>query len=368
MYNTHILVIDDSQTNLLLMKQLLLRHGYNRISTLTNGKDGIEFVKNNKVDIVLLDLMMPGLDGYEVCKILKGNKKTEKVPIIIITAKSEPEEIDKVISFGADDFIKKPINQFELFSRIDHILKIKLYHKELETKNSELKRVNKLKNNFLGVVAHDLKSPLSIITGYSELMLMGKSELDVKYKDYLEKILDNAENMLGLINDLMDVALIEAGKYKLYYETIDLVLLVKECVENQNFISIRKDINIIFNSELTVLNIRVDKKRILQVMNNLLNNAIKFSNEHSIVNVNLLQRENNVLIKVSDSGIGIPKKDIKKIFEKFSRGSNISKKRIKGAGLGLSICKDIIEMHKGKISVDSEEDKGSTFTISIPLN
>ncbi|HOK40994.1 MAG TPA: hybrid sensor histidine kinase/response regulator [bacterium] len=366
MEKSKILVIDDDNVILLLLKKILELNNF-EVVTFNNGKSAIEYLKKNNIDLILLDLMMPELDGYEICKIVKSTKKLRNIPIIIMTAKSDESEIEKAINNGANDFIRKPINRYELLTRIKNLIKIKKYEIILEKRNKELKRINQLKNDFLGVVAHDLKNPLSIINGYTQLLLMNETNLNQKYKNYLMKILYNTENMLYLINDLMDISLIESGKYKLFIDKNDIVKTIKDCIDSLSYLAKEKNIKINFQTNYNEFISNFDKKRIIQVINNILNNAVKFSDDDSEINIILDIDKKYIRIKIEDKGIGIPEKDFKKIFKRFTRGSHAIEKDIKGTGLGLSICKDIVDLHKGKILVKSKENEGSTFIVILPI-
>ena len=240
--------------------------------------------------------------------------------------------------------------------------------RELQKKNAELKKLNDLKNQFLGMAAHDLRSPIGIITGYSNFLLEDlKVYLNPEHIKLLNSILSSSEFMLRLLNDLLDISAIESGKLQLNLVKTDIADVIKQNVKLNNFTANKKNINIHFNCSEKIPEIIFDVSKIEQVLNNLISNAVKFSLPGTIVTVSLFLSANDVTVAVADQGQGIPEADLDKLFKPFEKTSIKSTAGEKSTGLGLSIVRKLVIAHKGKIWVESKTGTGSVFYFSIPL-
>jgi signal transduction histidine kinase len=241
--------------------------------------------------------------------------------------------------------------------------------RELSKKNRELDELNKLKNQFLGMAAHDLRNPLSVIMGYSEyIMLDGEETLSEDHTRMLQSILTSSEFMLRLLNDLLDVSAIESGNMNLELVKADLGQVVKNIVEFNNIVSQKKFITIQFNESGNIPEIYFDQMKIEQVLNNLISNAVKFSRPGTKVDIGMVRNGDHVVVSVSDNGPGIPEAELGRLFMPFERTSVKTTGGEKSTGLGLSIVRKLILGHKGKIWVESIIGQGSTFYFSLPIN
>lgn len=241
--------------------------------------------------------------------------------------------------------------------------------RELQKKNAEMKKLNELKNEFLGIAAHDLRNPIGIILGYSEFLIEDIDEfLTTDQKEMLQSIQSSCQFMLHLLNELLDVSIIESGKLNLEKRKVNIVNILKSNLKLNSVIAQKKNISIQFNANEIIPIIEIDPEKIEQVMNNLISNALKFSLPQTKINVNVFLTGEHVTISVTDQGPGIPKNEIKKLFKTFTTTSVKSTGGEKSAGLGLSIVRNIVMGHKGKIWVDSRVGKGSTFYFSLPLS
>ncbi len=240
--------------------------------------------------------------------------------------------------------------------------------RELAKKNAQLERLNEQKNQFLGMAAHDLRNPLHVILSFSEFLLdeIG-GDLEEDYRELLETIQTSSLFMTRLINDLLDVAKIESGKLELHRQPTDLVALVKRNVDRNRLIASNKEIDLRLTTE-PLPTMDIDPDKIDQVLNNLISNAIKYSHPHTRVDVRLQQKNQRVVLSVQDQGQGIPAEEIDRLFQPFQKTSVRSIAGEKSTGLGLVIVKRIVKGHGGKIWVESEVGKGSTFFVSLPLN
>jgi len=262
--------------------------------------------------------------------------------------------------------IQKKDQSYEDLSSLNNEL-INL-QRELSKKNIELERLNETKNRFLGMAAHDLRSPLAIIQGYAAFLKENASEeLSEKNKLFLNTIYSTTEFMLNLVEDLLDVSRIESGKLELNKESFNLISFAGNIVEINKPIAQNKEIYIEINYNKEDITIYADRHKIEQVFNNLLNNAIKFSYPGKNIYVDITEEQNKAKVSVKDQGKGISKEDQGKIFQPFEQVSNTGTKGEKGTGLGLIIVKRIIEGHGGEIWVDSEPGKGSTFSFTLPV-
>jgi len=240
--------------------------------------------------------------------------------------------------------------------------------RELAKKNVELEKLNALKNQFLGIAAHDLRSPLSHVLTYSDFLLdeAGKA-LNEEHREFLAIIRSSSEFMLQLVNNLLDVAKIESGRLELHLQPMDLIALVKRNVGLNRVLAAKKGIAIAFNHDDSPIEVLADAERLEQVLNNLLGNAIKFSPPDSTIEVRIVRRDESAVISVQDRGAGIPEEEKHKLFQPFTRTSVKGTGGEKGTGLGLAIVKKIVVEHQGEVWVESAPGLGSTFCLSLPL-
>jgi signal transduction histidine kinase len=237
---------------------------------------------------------------------------------------------------------------------------------QLEIINKKLEELNRLKSEFLSFASHQVKAPMAVVKGYAELIYEGIENVPEQAKDFAKKIKESVDNLLVLIEEFMDYRRIEEGKIEFNFEKLDIISLIREMVEKLKLLATEKNLSLDFESKFDSLVINVDKLRFSQVIQNLIDNAIKYTKE-GWVKVKVDQKDNEVLISVSDSGVGMSKELQEKLFGQFVRDPSI-KKEIRGTGLGLYIAKHIIEAHKGKIWAESEGiGKGSTFYIKLPM-
>jgi signal transduction histidine kinase len=259
------------------------------------------------------------------------------------------------------------VSYFEELTRLNN--ELVNIHRELAKKNHELDELNKLKNEFLGIAAHDLRNPLGVILGYSNSLLdESEGALSDIQKMMLDSIVTSSEFMIGLLHDLLDISAIESGKVKLVLKKGNLVPFVMKNVELNNVIAHKKNIHIHFKSQEKIPEVLFDNSKIEQVLNNLISNAIKFSKSGTEINVNLFRDHSDVTVSVADNGPGIPYPEQKLLFKPFEKLSVKSTAGESSTGLGLSIVRNIIVAHEGKIWVESEEGNGSIFSFSLPYN
>jgi len=267
-----------------------------------------------------------------------------------------------------DRFMNTPSDQHDLetlneLSKVNN--QLANLQREVSKKNTELSKLNELKNHFLGMAAHDLRNPLGHIYSFSELIESEPDNLSEVQQKFLKTIKSQSLFMLNLVEELLDVSAIESGEVVLNLSLVNIVDLLKANIDINKHLAKQKSINIIFNSPKTEINIKVDPKKIDQVINNLLTNSIKYSNSNSNINIDIKVIKNGVEVCVKDEGMGIAEDELGNIFKPFNITSNVGTAGEKSTGLGLFITKRIVESHKGEIWVKSELGKGSAFYFTL---
>ncbi|MBT4258768.1 MAG: hybrid sensor histidine kinase/response regulator [Nitrospina sp.] len=368
-----ILIVDDNEVNLDILLRTLKKQGHN-VTAVTNGKDALKIAPRTQPDLILLDIMMPNMDGYDVCRELKMNEITKNIPVIFITAKNAVEDIVKGFQVGGVDYLAKPINRQEICARVKNQLVMRSLISsrgkmiaQLESSNKKLIEADKLKNKFLGMAAHDLRNPLSTIRGFSEILKKESTLSENKdAQEFLSIIHESSEYLLEIVNDLLDYSMIESGNLDLQLKNNSIKDIVENRIKLNQFIAERKNIHI-HKSISEVPEIIFDDRRIGQVLDNLLSNAIKFSSSGASVSVEVGTADQNVEVIVKDEGIGISTEDQKKLFHSFPKLSSRPTGGEKSTGLGLAIVEKIVAAHGGFLKVQSELGQGSIFKFYLPL-
>jgi two-component system, sensor histidine kinase and response regulator len=361
-----ILIVDDTPANIDVLDQFLEKEGY-KISVAPSGEAALDLAARIVPDLILLDVMMPGIDGFETCLRLKADAATREIPIIFITAKNETEDIVKGFSLGGVDYITKPFRQEEVCARIHLHLKMQRLMQALEAKNTKLSELNDLKNKFLGMASHDLRNPIASIQGFSNILLdHGKTLPEETKIEFLQSIHKVSHDMLILLEDLLDISVIESGKLDLRFQRGSLKQLVEERVRMYQVMADRKNIttHLVIGE---VLEFDFDPNRISQVIDNLLTNAIKFSPSGKDIYISLEVKDSRAKFSIRDQGPGISPEDQDKLFKHFQKLKAKPTGNETSHGLGLAIAKKMIEAHNGKISVDSHSESGATFSFEIPM-
>jgi two-component system, sensor histidine kinase and response regulator len=380
-----ILIVDDSPENRALLSGLLsIGNKYEPIAA-KDGFEALSYLDNpdgELPDLILLDVMMPGVTGHDVANRLRGDKRTGDIPIIFVTALDDIESKKKAFENGGVDYISKPFNREELFARINSHIRIKglrdqlkekneqlkELNSELEARNGELARLNDLKNQFIGIVAHDLRNPLTVVMAVGSLLEnQFDKQSNEKQRSLVSSINTSCLHMLDIINDLLDVKMIDSGRLAVNPMPTDMAKLAKKNVDFNTNLSSHKNIAIILSTDGNMPPAKVDSTRIDQLLNNLLSNAVKYSNPGSTVRVAVVPVGETIEISVADEGQGIPAEELEMIFEPFKMASPKPTSGEKSTGLGLAIAKKIVDAHNGRISVESSVGVGTTFTVALPI-
>lgn len=367
-----VLIVDDSKALVELITKMLQDDGY-FVSSTQSGSKVLDLSLAFSPELIILDLSLPDLSGFEVCKLLKSNPKTQSIPIIFVTAHTDSKSIVDGFKVGAVDYITKPFQKEELIARVyTHIKLFKLNEKLrkqsvlLKHREARLKELNTEKNKFFSIIAHDLKAPLNNIKGLTELIRKkystnSKEEVDV----LITHLFNTTVNTQKLLNNLLDWAIFHGGSFVFNPEMVNLSELVNTCLKS--FEGSALDKSIVINNQVNK-NVKVfaDVNMLNTVLRNLISNAIKFTEFNGNITINAEHNEQMVDVSVADTGVGIHEKAIKNIFEISDSKSTFGTKGEQGTGLGLVLCNDFIQKHKGSIKVESKQGVGSTFTISLP--
>lgn len=341
-----ILAVDDTPDNLFLFKLALEQEGYD-VCLVDDGKKALEKIKQSPPDLILLDVMMPGIDGYEVTKRIRQDRSLPFIPILLISAYQESSVIHG-LDAGADEFIRKPIQIDELQARVRSLLR--------------LKQTIDQRENFVSCLTHDLRTPLVAANRMLNLMQQEVfGSISDEMKEAISNINNSNENLLKMLNTMLEVHHYEVGRKILSFIEFDLSELVEEVVAELKPLAEEKDLKLKLNI-LPNVTLNGDRLELRRVVSNFVSNAIKFT-DRGFVEVRLQTTAERAILEVEDTGIGIPRNEQKVIFQRFHQGNH----RRSGKGLGLYLCEQIVNTHQGVIEVESEVGKGTIFTIKLPL-
>ena len=361
-----ILIVDDERLNRRILAGILEPEGF-EVTEADSGEKALELYPLVAPDLVLLDVVLPGINGFDACRQLHLRYGPATAPVIFITAKSESDDVVAGLTAGGIDYLPKPIRAKEALARIRTHLQIRLLMAEQRLLVDQLSKANAAKNRFLGMAAHDLRNPLASIRGLAEFLRDGVvGPLTVDQQDLVKTIHGASQEMLLLVNELLDVATIEAGELKIAPEPSDVVELVEKAVYLSNIEASKKQTRIVFSSREQPVRCKFDPHKIRQVVNNLLSNAVKYSPPGSTIGVELGASDASITIAVRAQGPGIPESERHKLFKDFGRTSVMPTGGEKSTGLGLAICRKIIDAHHGTITAENLPERGCVFRVILP--
>jgi signal transduction histidine kinase len=436
--DNEILIVEDSPTQAERLRRLIQSIGY-QVRVAANGHIALGLIHECRPQLVLSDIIMPEMNGYELCHALKADPALRDIPVILVTALNDPKDIIRGIECGADHFIRKPYSEEYLQNRISQVLlnqrlrkdagpetgigiylgeqthfinagrqqmldllistyeqavqvnselqarerqvielnmklshhaaELEAHNREIALKNLELAEASRMKSDFIANMSHELRTPLNAIIGFTGTLLMKlPGPLTADQDKQLNTIRASARHLLSLINDILDVAKIEAGKVTLALEPVQCHLLLGETIESLRPLAAQKGLALTLEAPAQPAVIATDRRALTQIVINLVNNAIKFTEQGS-VRVALAQHvEAGALathISVADSGAGIRAEDQPKLFQAFSQLDSTSTRHAEGAGLGLYLCQNLANLLGGSLQFSSEFGTGSTFTLVL---
>lgn len=365
-----ILIVDDVAINIDMMKSILQENNY-LIAAARNGRSALAKTMANVFDLILLDIVLPDIDGFEVCRQIKANSMNRETPVIFLTAQRDEESLVKGFRLGAVDYVLKPFSAEELRARVELHISLKRAGEELKKARDIAEQAAKAKAMFLANMSHEIRTPLNGIVGMIDIMR--QTNLDDQQREYLSIIDISSETLLMIINDILDFSKIEASQisfeqisFNIRNEVDDVYKVLVYSARQKNL-----ELSVRISNDVPET-VQGDPFRLKQILINLINNAIKFTKKGFVrVSVSFVRKTGKkdvIRFEVRDTGIGISPENQKKLFTSFSQADTSTTRNFGGSGLGLAISKRLVQMMGGDIGVDSEEGRGSTFWFTASLD
>lgn len=361
-----VLIVDDVVSNVLLLKILLTNEKF-QVCTANNGTTCIEQAKKEHPDLILLDVMMPDISGFDTAVILKKDEETKDIPIIFLTALNTPQDLVHGFQVGANDFLTKPFNKEELVMRVMQQISLVAAKRIIEQQNRDLRATLSNRDKMYSVIAHDLRSPMASIRMVLNLVVASTSPETVGAELYelLDKANRESEDVYDLLDNLLKWTKSQTGRLNVVVQDLDLNDIIPGVVEIFEMIAQTKHIKLVLQPSASNLIVTADNDMLKTVMRNFLSNAIKFSPENSTIEISMVAEGDFAKISVTDHGVGIAADRIGSIFRKgdttYGTGGE------EGSGLGLQLCQDFARKNGGDCYVESIEGQGSTFSFTVPL-
>ena len=361
-----ILVVDDVMSNVLLLKVLLTNEKF-QVITANGGNKCVEMAKSEHPDLILLDVMMPDISGFDTAVILKKDPETADIPIIFLTALNAPSDLVHGFQVGANDFLSKPFSKEELIMRVMHQISLVAAKRIIVQQNDELKRTIGNRDKMYSVIAHDLRSPMASIRMVLNLVVncLSREVVGDEIFDLIDKANRESEETHDLLDNLLKWTKSQTGRLNVVFQDFDLAEVVPGVVDIFVMIAETKHIELKLDMGASPVMVRADKDMLKTVIRNFISNAIKFSNEGSSIDIFVTVQDKFAKINVRDHGVGISEDRLHNLFRagKTTYGTNNEE----GSGLGLQLCQDFAEKNGGSVCVESVQGEGSTFSVLVPL-
>ena len=361
-----ILVVDDVVSNVLLLKILLTKENF-KVLTANNGYTCIEIAQNNHPDLILLDVMMPDINGFETAEKLKSDPATADIPIIFLTALNAPSDLVKGFQVGANDFLTKPFNKEELVMRVMRQIQLVFAKRIIESQNAELKRTISNRDKMYSVIAHDLRSPMASIRMVLNLLVSTISSelIGEELFSLLDKANKESEETHDLLDNLLKWTKSQTGRLNVVHQNFDISDVLIGIEDIFSLIAENKKQKINFDKQTGSIMVRADKDMLNTVLRNFMSNAIKFTPEGKDIDILVDKQDKFVKVSIRDHGVGISPERIATL---FSAGqTTYGTKNEEGSGLGLQLCQDFARKNGGDVMVESVLGEGSTFSVFVPL-
>lgn len=356
-----LLIVDDEPANISLLKRLFEPHY--RVMSVMSGQDALDLLAQAPFDLVLLDIMMPDMNGIETLSHIRSKSNTADLPVILVSALSEVDDIVRGLQLGANDYITKPVEIDLMLARVQTQLTVKRLQDERKQHIAELQDAHQMKDSFLQMASHDLKGPLGNI-GMSQFLLRRIVADHAEGLELLDMIEDVVENMEHVIKDFLDSAALQSGKLDIQLENITVEEIVYDILGQYKLTAQKKEIELQAPAVPGIMS--ADRQRIAQVLNNLVSNAIKYSPRGSIVTVWAEETHGVVRILVADQGPGIPVEERSRLFTQFGKLSTRPTEGENSTGLGLWIVKHLVSIQNGQVGFDCPHEGGTIFWIELP--
>lgn len=361
-----VLIVDDIEDNVVVVERLIRRQGLGTLVAYS-GMQALSIAESKQPDLILLDVQMPEMDGFEVIKKLKENPKTKGIPVIFLTARTEHESMMEGFQLGGVDYITKPFNSGEVLNRVRTHLELKHAHDIAIEQNEKLATLNATKDRFFSIIAHDLKNPITNFRDITRVLSDKFSDIpNEELQEYLESLRYSSQAICVLLENLLDWSRSQRGAILFAPVEFDFSFLVQNVVEVLHTNAINKNILIDTSYVPDGMRVVADVKMLNTVLRNLVSNAIKFTEQGGKVTVSAKKGEKNTEFTVADTGVGISAMKISKLFKVSENNSTVGTYGEKGTGLGLVLCKEFIDRHSGDIQIESTLGKGTKITIIIP--
>jgi signal transduction histidine kinase len=360
-----ILIVDDAPANVRLLADMLKDRGC-KIRVALSGELALQAVRSHPPSLILLDINMPEMSGYEVCERLKADVNLREIPVIFISAMHEPMDKVKAFSIGGVDYITKPFQTEEVEARVRAHLEIHRQRRELQRNYARLRELEGLRDTLVHMIVHDLRNPLSVVHGSLDVVMQGEAQaLTAKGRKFLEAAMTVTATLAEMVSAILDVSRMEAGAMKLNPCRCDVVAIAKRVLSGVETIRGRRELTA--HAPGGPVAVVADADILLRVIQNLVGNALKFTPADGWIRLAITPESDHVHVEVKDNGPGIPAKYQQIIFDKFGQVPGFEHQEKYATGLGLTFCKMAVEAHGGRIGVDSREGCGSTFWFDLPL-
>ncbi len=366
-----ILIVDDTLASLQLLAGALRNRGY-RVRPVPSGKLALQTARAEAPDLVLLDILMPEMNGYEVCAAFKADPELAQIPILFISGMQDTEDKVRAFEAGGVDYVTKPLQLQEIEARVHTHLELARQRKEIERQNRaldesyrRLQETESLRDSLVHLLVHDLRSPLTAISGHLELALMEPEKLDADILRYLSSCSRSVKGLCSMVTAILDVSRLEAGQMPIERQRVDLKELVGSAVGTVEVLAANHELAL--DLPEASLPAFCDPGLTERIVVNLVSNAVKHTRKGTRIVVKLEREPERFRISVSDNGPGIPPEYRERIFEKFGQVEGRKSGQKLSSGLGLTYCKLAAEAQGGRVGLESEEGVGSTFWFSVPL-
>ncbi len=364
----HILVVDDLPANVKLLATILKLEGF-EVSTAAGGSEALQLIENHAPDVVLLDVMMPEMDGFEVCRRIRQSAATRHLPVVMVTALQEVADRVQALDAGADDFLSKPVDEVEVVARVKSLVRAKQGRDELERAYADLRRSEEWRDSLTQMLVHDLRTPLTAVLVSLELLANEHTgALNPDQKDLVSISMSGGGNLLRLVNEILDVAKLESGQMKLELSVVSLASLAETALGQVMSLVKDRQAQVEREWDADLAKVRCDADLVQRVLVNLLSNALKFSPARSVIAVGARVEGQEMHVWVRDNGYGIAPEQQRRIWDKFGQAENRREASQVSTGIGLTFCKLVVEAHGGRVDVESALGQGSTFRFFLPLN